>query len=378
MPAPVSPETRSAPGSPPALSLRLLQWLKADAAWRLLPARTRARLVWSASLGSVNLRLSRLVAAQEAAPAVADPILIVGPWRSGTTVMHQLLAAASGLPTPRTWQCMNACAFALAGRPPVSREIMRPMDALTITTDSPQEDEFALLSCGVDTSYRAFLMPHRIAELHSTLDQAHWLANTTWLDDLEAFMRATLLSDPAGPRTGEPGRPMLLKSPNHTFRLQAFSRRFPAMRLVWLLRDAEEVFLSNRRMWKSMFERHGLTRADHGALDDFLAAALDASADAIQSCLDGELAGASWRAVDMSSLRRDPRQTTRETWTALSLGDGGAHLDEHALEAACVALASGEGAQRRLPEDAIPQRARAAIGRLDAAQASARHRQALA
>ena len=61
-----------------------------------------ARLVWNASLGSANLRLSRLVAGQEAAPAIADPILVVGPWRSGTTVMHQLLAAASRAATPRT------------------------------------------------------------------------------------------------------------------------------------------------------------------------------------------------------------------------------------------------------------------------------------
>ena len=80
----------------------------------------------------------------------------------------------------------------------------------------------------------------------------------------------------------------------------------------------------------------------------------------------------------MVSLRRDPRRTVQEIWTALSLGGSGLHLDERALDAACDAQGSGKQEGRQLPDDAIPERARDAIRRLDMAQESVRHRHASA
>ena len=105
-----------------ALSDSLLHWLRGDPAWNDIPWLARASLRWQARLGSMNLRLSHATAAQHAPVPLVAPVLVVGPWRSGTTVLHQLLAAATGWPTPRTWQCMNGCAFALTSRPQRMRE----------------------------------------------------------------------------------------------------------------------------------------------------------------------------------------------------------------------------------------------------------------
>ena len=96
--------------------------------------------------------------------------------------MHELLTAATGWPTPLTWQCMNATAFQLLPAPPAQSGVARPMDGLEISPLSPQEDEFALLSLGVDSAYRGFLMPERLPELLHTLDPAYWQRHAaTWL-----------------------------------------------------------------------------------------------------------------------------------------------------------------------------------------------------
>jgi hypothetical protein len=266
-----------------ALSRPLLRWLQQDRAWSRLPLALRARLAWQAGWGSVNASLGRaLDRGTHDAPALLDPLLIVGPWRSGTTVMHELLAAATGYATPLTWQCMNACAFQLGAPRNAKAARARPMDGLEIYADTPQEDEFALLTLGVPSAYRAFWMPHRIGELHDTLTPGCWLAESPWLSTWEGFLRGVIRHSGAAL-----SQPLVLKSPNHTFRLPAILNRFPAAKLVWMARPANEVFQSNRKMWRAMFALHAVTpEADPTALDRFLAAALAASARMLAWCLE--------------------------------------------------------------------------------------------
>jgi hypothetical protein len=334
----------------PALPINreLLQWLRADPAWPGINWRVRAALAWRAGLSSVNQSLS------EALPQggqALSPLLILGPWRSGTTVMHELLAAALAWPTPLTWQCMDPCAFRLGKSPRANTTVARPMDGLTLGALSPQEDEFALLGLGQPSAYRAFLAPHRIAEMTVALDQQHWLDGPQWLKPWELFLRSV-----AGP-----GDRLILKSPNHTFRVQAIVRRFPNARIVWMLRDPADVFMSNRKMWGEMFKAHGLTSADPDGLDDFLTAALEASAAALR-----------WTAAHLPAnqlvfcrqvdLRRDPAGETRRVLAQLSL-DG--ELHSAALDQAIARMASGRSESYIA---APPQQAEPALQALQDAQ----------
>jgi hypothetical protein len=265
-----------------ATSLSLRDWLRRDPAWREQPRAWRAQQAWLATLGSLNARLSSVTEAQTAPVMLHAPVFIVGPWRSGTTVMHELLTAATGCPTPRTWQCMDPCAFRLPRLERKAAAIARPMDGLEIRDDSPQEDEFALLALGVESTYRAFWMPHRLAGLHCTLDPAHWLAHAQWLAPWEAFLRGVLAAS-----SSDGTQPLILKSPNHTYRIASIVRRFPDARFVWMLRDPTQVFFSNRKMWSSMFATHGLTAARPDVLDDFLVHALRNAALVLRGALEG-------------------------------------------------------------------------------------------
>jgi omega-hydroxy-beta-dihydromenaquinone-9 sulfotransferase len=263
-----------------ALSRPLLAWLRTDPAWPTLPGALRARLVWQATWGSVNARLGGATA--NGAAALDDPLLVLGPWRSGTTVMHELLVAATGCAAPLTWQCMNACAFELGAPPRRGLALARPMDGLEVRANSPQEDEFALLTLGVASSYRAFWMPHRLSELGATLDASYWLDDAAWWPVWHSFLLGVLRR--AGPGAAQP---LILKSPNHTWRMAAIRRRHPGAREVWMLRDPVQVFHSNRKMWSAMFAAHALSAPRDGELDDFLCRALHGAAAALRETIDG-------------------------------------------------------------------------------------------
>ena len=258
-----------------------------------------------------------------------------------------------GWPTPLTWQCMNATAFQLLPAPAQRAGVARPMDGLEISALSPQEDEFALLTLGVDSAYRGFLMPERLPELHHTLDPTYWSA-TDWLPRFERFMAGVLAS------SGGTGQRLILKSPNHSFRLPALLKRFPEAQVVWMVRDAATVFHSNRKMWGAMFAEHRLTRGEPRGLDEFLGTALQSCAQVMEQ-LRAELPPQRWIAVEQAALATDPRATVAQVMHQLGLPPG----SPAALESALTRIRQGRIERY---EQAVTPSAAAGVAALDAAQ----------
>jgi omega-hydroxy-beta-dihydromenaquinone-9 sulfotransferase len=227
-------------------------------------------------------------------PLPADPLFITGLWRSGTTVLHELLHAASGWPTPRTWQCFNPSTCFLTAPPRVNASASRPMDAGRITALGAQEDEFALLLLGEPSVYRAFIDPRRLRECGEWLWQQKEGELTRW----QHFVR--------GMAAASPEMRLLLKSPSHSFRLPLLCRLFPSAQFVWIGRDTAEVLTSNARMWGAMFERYGLWRTPPEQLEDFLRDMQRACVRVLEWCL-ANLSRERLFWLDFEALRTDPR-----------------------------------------------------------------------
>jgi hypothetical protein len=207
---------------------------------------------------------ARLQAGLPTPPLAGPPVIITGLWRTGTTLLHEMLAGVEGLVAPTTWQCLRPASFRLVP-PGREAETVRPMDGLAVTTSSPQEDEFALLLRGAPSLYRGFLDPRRLPDLAGLLagDDRSFLPD--WLAFLGAVQAET------------PGR-LLLKSPNHLFRLPAIRAAFPDAPIIITLRDPAETWWSNVRMWTEMAALHGHWPAPPDAVEAFVTAALKAAA----------------------------------------------------------------------------------------------------
>ena len=288
------------PGSP-----ALCEWTLAGGSAQCAPKLWRWRLRWHAHWHS------RLQAQQQRRFGTArprqTPIFILGLWRSGTTLLHERLAALPGLQSPQTWQCFNPSTFVLTGAPSrIARTARRPMDEGLVRSDSAQEDEFALLLQGAPSLYRGFIDPRRFDQLaeemlgHST-GAAPDGSSPAWTNAWLHFL--------AGVEAQGGDRQLVLKSPNHSLRWTYIERLFPHAKRIWIARPLEQVWHSNLRMWRSMIETYGLWPCPDGALEAFLARCLSAYAQALSQALAETEANICW--VDFEDLFTQPTALLR-------------------------------------------------------------------
>lgn len=279
---------------------------------RPLPLGARTLYRWRAGWFDLSWRLQRAGARALLAGQLPPLVLVLGMWRSGTTVLHDLLSLEPGLLTPRTWQCMRPESFATAGAPKEDVRMARPMDQLEIRLLGPQEDEFALLALGGPSVYGCFVNPAGLGAVHGLLAQEHWLAldERDWLEPWREFLLLVV--------AGQPAQGLLLKSPNHSFRIRALLRRFPDAKLIWLCRDPADVQASNRKMWSAMFAEYGRSEPAPGALDAFLLEAQQQAGNTVEA-LSAELSVDQLAVVRYEDLAANPADVLARLCARLSL-----------------------------------------------------------
>lgn len=340
-----------------AASRALHAWIAQGRPYPRRAAPLLRQYAWSRHFFGLNLALQRKL--NPPRPLAAPPLFVLGLWRSGTTFLHELLAASPALCTPRTWQCMAPSTFAVTGRPAAGVALKRPMDDFTISAGSPQEDEFALLMLGAPSVYRGFIDPRRLDELQALLDP-HGVpvepgVDPLWLDFLQAV---NALEGPT--------RRLLLKSPNHSFRTPALLREFPAAPLVWITRDPHAIAHSNLKMWRQMAALYGLAPAPDGAIERFVLQAMACAAQVLER-LAAALPRGQLVVVSLDELRAEPVGRTLAVLGRLGLPVGADVADAIAQAAARHAEVRVDNYAAR----ALPAGAAEAIVRLAAAQDAA-------
>ncbi|MGH8256421.1 MAG: sulfotransferase family protein [Steroidobacteraceae bacterium] len=280
-----------------------------------------------------------------------DPVFILGLWRSGTTALHELLAACTQWATARTWQCFNPSTCFLAGAP-AARSAERPMDAGRIATDSPQEDEFALLLLGEPSVYRAFIDPRRLQECGAQ----QWGAGDGPAASTLAAALPRWQSFVRGIAADSPGRRLLLKSPNHSFRVPLLRTGFPRARFIWIGRHVGEILQSNLKMWRAMMAMYALWPCPTGALEQFLREVLQAGAEVLERCVD-EMPREQLLWLDFEQLHADPRRALERVLEFIGPVPGlePAQLKAR-LDQAIAQITVHAGTRAALPDDDRVQR----------------------
>src|SRR5205823_6071112 len=159
-----------------------------------------------------------------------DPLFIIGHWRTGTTLLHELLALDPRLRAPTNYECLVPNHFLLTERwlkgwTSFTLPRTRPPDQMQVTWDSPQEDEFALCNLGVPSPYARIAFPNEGPQnaAYLELDSLSQQECRRWERTLLSFFKELTCA--------RPGR-LVLKSPTHTFRLPTLVRMFP--RAKWI------------------------------------------------------------------------------------------------------------------------------------------------
>ncbi|GAB4238535.1 MAG: sulfotransferase [Methyloligellaceae bacterium] len=248
------------------------------------------------------------------------PLFVIGHWRSGTTLLHDLLACDPAHGYPTTYQCFFPSHFLLTGGAVrkwfnIFLPRKRPMDNVSVGVDRPQEDEFALANMGLGTPYITMAWPRHGPQDMEYLDLGD-LSDTqreTWVRGFLWFLRRLSYRQ---------RKRLVLKSPPHTARIRTLLKLFPQARFVHISRHPHAVIPSTRRLWKALNSVQGLHNPalDDPWLDDFIFDAFETLdrryAEDRELIPEGQLVE-----IRYEDLVARPKAVLAEIYERLGLGD---------------------------------------------------------
>lgn len=238
--------------------------------WGLMATITAAAAFNSTAEALSTARFRRRL---ESPPSTPPPLFIIGHWRSGTTLLHELLMLDDRFCCPNTYQCFAPGHFLLTESFMTAAigwmiPSKRPMDDVAAGWDRPQEDEFALMNMGAPSPYRRMAFPVTSPAVPVALDVAGLAPADLlrWQGTLRRFLGMLAVADPRRP---------VLKSPPHTARVGVLAGMYPEARFLHVVRDPFVVFASTMRLWRSLHDVQGLQVDPGDRLEEYVFAAFE-------------------------------------------------------------------------------------------------------
>jgi hypothetical protein len=194
-----------------------------------------------------------------ATPVPEDPIFIIGHWRTGTTLLHQLMNLDINLATPTLFQVAEPECFlcSRAYYKPIFRMVLpkhRPMDNVRIGMDEPQEDEYAIFRITDFSPLEGLVFPN---------DAGFFLSNaSSFLPTSEKKRKQweTALLNYYRKLHFFHGKRIVSKNPFNSLRIKELAAMFPNARFIHIYRHPYDVIPSSINMWRIVLEQNRLNR----------------------------------------------------------------------------------------------------------------------
>lgn len=192
------------------------------------------------------------------------PLFILGHWRSGTTLLHNLVTRDPRFTFPTLYQALYPTHFLLTGQviPKLTGFMVpktRPMDNVKCGWHLPQEDEFALATMTLVSPYLLTAFPDDFM-LHRDMYDLHGMPEAKvreWKAALDLLIRKITV---ASSRDGKP-KSVVLKSPGHTFRIPYLLEMYPDAKFLYISRHPYDVIRSGVHMRKALVQENEFGRS---------------------------------------------------------------------------------------------------------------------
>lgn len=269
----------------------------------------------SALGGLQSLALGRRVASTE---IQEPPLFILGHWRTGTTLLHELMILDQRHAFPNMYRCFCPNHFLLTEK--LARRFLgfivprqRVMDNMKLGWDRPQEDEFALCNLGLPSPYLSIAFPNQ--EPHDQdyfdLQGIEPRQRERWKRLFLRFVRQLTYRDP---------KRLVFKSPTHTCRIKVLLELFPEARFVHIVRDPYVVFPSTVHLWKSLYLTQGLQVPNYRGLEENVFRTYSRMYTTLEETR-GLVAPNRFHELRYEDLVHDPVNQIQRIYSQLDLGD---------------------------------------------------------
>ncbi len=186
------------------------------------------------------------------------PVFIVGHWRTGSTLLHQLISLDPQFTAPTMVQTVipDHLVFSTKYYVPILKKALpksRPMDNVALTPFEPQEEEFALIRMGSESPVEKLIFPRGEGYFLKGYDRYVPSGKNLekWKKNLVTFFKKITL---------QTGKQIISKNPYHTMRMELLAEMFPGARFIHITRDPMKVVPSTIHMWNIVADGNSLKR----------------------------------------------------------------------------------------------------------------------
>jgi omega-hydroxy-beta-dihydromenaquinone-9 sulfotransferase len=196
------------------------------------------------------------------------PVFILGHWRSGTTLLHNLMAMDPTFTYPNLYHVMYPGHFLLTERivSNLTGWILpktRPMDNIPTSWTMSQEDEMALLVMTLISPYLMLAHQGDRSKYGRFFDLTELTPDErrVWKDSFLRFLKKLTIRE---------NKPIVLKSPSHTYRIPILLEMFPNAKFIYIYRDPYAIYSSGMHLRRTLFAENGLGRPVYEGLEEDL------------------------------------------------------------------------------------------------------------
>eukprot|EP00924_Labyrinthula_sp_SR-Ha-C_P014797 maker-scaffold_43-snap-gene-1.32-mRNA-1 protein AED:0.04 eAED:0.04 QI:18/1/0.5/1/1/1/2/0/387 len=185
----------------------------------------------------------------------SSPVFILGHFRSGTTLLLNLLTLDKDhFSFATTFQTAAPSSFLIMDRVKnfveSSIEATRPMDNMALGVDMPQEDEIGLIGLSITSPYFATILPSEF----NKYKKYFYLENLKkekeiWVERFKYFLKKATYQNVKKNKANR----LVLKSPLHTARVEILNEIFPDAKYVYIVRNPYDVFKSTVNLYNKLF-----------------------------------------------------------------------------------------------------------------------------
>jgi len=214
---------------------------------------------WSSFFASIEQLL--LNSKIKTSPVPEDPVFIIGHWRTGSTLLHQLMNLDPNNSAPTLFQVALPEGFMISYpfyKPIFSAVISkyRPMDKVKLGMDEPQEDEYAIYRITNFSPLEKLVFPD--SSDYFLLHEKNFIpegeAQAQWEKKLVSFFTKIHYKT---------GKTIISKNPFNSFRITTLARLFPKSRFIHILRNPVDVVPSTINMWSIVQQQNALINKEH-------------------------------------------------------------------------------------------------------------------